>query len=1148
MSGYFTPVADASNHSCSSQATARWSGNFLNHILTHTIDPMKIAMAGGYRSVDTVSQTILDKGWSSRSYYRDLGLGAKIITGTDVISGATPFSTNKLSVVANNYGNKFHIYSGDDYWTANHANDAVPAAADDDSPATYYEYFGRAEVCVSGMLEDNCEQYPNGNFKPVGVIQKNERDLRFAAFGYLNEDDYERDGGVLRARMASLGPTYKSGRSVLTNPNPEWNENTGVFIDNPQPDDASDSGVSNSGVINYLNQFGKSSDRYKLYDPVSELYYTVLRYLRNKGNVPEYTNNLNEVNKDGFPVITDWDDPVQYSCQKSYVIGIGDTNTHGDFDLPGYVFNPVDHHALPALVASDAATGSLSDNTGVIPHLMNVTESTNRVGDLEGGENVGLAGLKANQENTQASYYMAGLAYDVRTRDFRPDIDGEQTIRTYWLDVLEDGGDYVDSSPGERRNQFWLTAKFGGFNVPEDFGDPYSGGLTQLEDSWWDEDADGEPDNYYPADNPRKMIDGLEAALESLLADANRPSSALKAESPFVYTSDVVISSSYDASSWIGEVKGTIITGFESSGRPIFEQVWLASEKIASQNWNSGRNIVTQSCNAAGSNCQGVPFRWDQLSYDHAGNDQKDALGDSAAEQQKVLDFIRGDDSNEEGGGLRNRTSLLGDIVNSKVVVVGAPASPYADTYNPGYSAFRLDNKSRTPVAYVCANDGMMHAFEATDDSSTGGREIFAYVPSAVFEGPDEDPETSGLAALAKTNFIHHAYVDAEPVAVDIDFDTDEDDADWRTVLFGGLGKGGRSVYAIDVTDPDDFATESGAAQNVLWEFSHADLGFTFGKPIVVRVDIDSSSYPDFSGWAVIIGSGYNNTDGKGYFFVLDAISGDLIAKVPLPGSFWTSGTDAGLAHVNAYIPSFAEYVADAAYAGDLDGNLWRLNLTDLTVTRLGQLEDADGNAQPVTTPPMIEPSYTEDKRYVVVATGKLLHENDLPNSQTHTIYSFVDGSKTRQEDYSEKDIDRSMLADVSSSYASDGGSTAYGWFIDLADQYRVVTDPVSGNGFVVLVANKPASDMCQMDTTSNGSSRLFALSLSEGYSLFSQPYEQFDSLAKEINIYRSPNSNGPRINVTTEEGDEEASSSMKSALAPEVRLINWRNIINYDD
>ena len=97
--------------------------------------------------------------------------------------------------------------------------------------------------------------------------------------------------------------------------------------------------VNNSGVINYLNKFGQEKKTFKRRDPVSELYYGALRYLKNQGNVSAWSNVVSDSQKDrlidGFPVITTWDDPIQYSCQRNFVLGIGDTNTNWDFNLPG---------------------------------------------------------------------------------------------------------------------------------------------------------------------------------------------------------------------------------------------------------------------------------------------------------------------------------------------------------------------------------------------------------------------------------------------------------------------------------------------------------------------------------------------------------------------------------------------------------------------------------------------------------------------------------------------------------------------------------------------------------------------------------------------------------------------------------------------
>lgn len=120
--------------------------------------------------------------------------------------------------------------------------------------------------------------------------------MRYSAFGYLNDSNIQRDGGVLRARQKFIAPTQPvPGRPAITNSKREWDPSTGVFVTNPDTTDASDTGtlfgvaVNNSGVMNYLNKFGASGS-YKTYDPVSELYYAAVRYLKAQGNVAAWTN------------------------------------------------------------------------------------------------------------------------------------------------------------------------------------------------------------------------------------------------------------------------------------------------------------------------------------------------------------------------------------------------------------------------------------------------------------------------------------------------------------------------------------------------------------------------------------------------------------------------------------------------------------------------------------------------------------------------------------------------------------------------------------------------------------------------------------------------------------------------------------------
>ena len=82
-------------------------------------------------------------------------------------------------------------------------------------------------------------------------------------------------------------------------------------------------------------------------------------------------------------------------------------------------------------------------------------------------------------------------------------------------------------------------------------------------------------------------------------------------------------------------------------------------------------------------------------------------------------------------------------------------------------------------------------------------------------------------------------------------------------MLVGGLGAGGRSVYALDVTNPiappPPFVsgdTEATAASKVLWEFTDANLGYVYDAPTLVK----TYAY----GWVVLVASGYNNPGRQG--------------------------------------------------------------------------------------------------------------------------------------------------------------------------------------------------------------------------------------------------------------------------------------------
>jgi type IV pilus assembly protein PilY1 len=324
---------------------------------------------------------------------------------------------------------------------------------------------------------------------------------------------------------------------------------------------------------------------------------------------------------------------------------------------------------------------------------------------------------------------------------------------------------------------------------------------------------------------------------------------------------------------------------------------------------------------------------------------------------ENIVDYLRG----LEIDGFRPRTRKLGDIVHAGPILVGN-------------------------TLFVGANDGMLHAFDAVT-----GLERFAYVPNLVFEN---------LTLLTRNDYEHKFFVDLSPVAMRRVGDGE------ITLLVGGLGKGGKGYYALDVTLADSMdpsTPEATVANMVLWEYPRQgttddDLGFTFSKALIVR------SHSTLHEWVIVFGNGYNSTNGRAFLYILD-LDGNLIKKIDTG-----VGGDNGLS-TPSLVDVDGDLIADYAYAGDLKGNLWKFDLTDSDATKWGvafgedinddgTINASDGDTpqslfratnQPITTKPDVLRHCERHGFIVIFGTGKFLSTSDRSNVEVQTLYGVWD-------------------------------------------------------------------------------------------------------------------------------------------------------------
>ena len=751
-------------------------------------------------------------------------------------------------------------------------------------------------------------------------------------------------------------------------------------------------------------------------------------------------------------------------------------------------------------------------------------------------------------------------------------------------------GDFDDIRTGRQNWPVWPDPNLDYTNV-DSYNNPKS------IDDFWHTAVNGRG-RYFNANDPTTVIQGLADALAKVgTLTASGAADAISSLTP-VAGNNFVFGTSYESGTWSGDleaftidpVAGSLSTSHAWSAKALLDgRTFAACDNRKIFLMRGGNSLVdfawnTDECPASGvpsGTLVNTPLTTAEKANFSPANIATlsqftaylptDPQLQAAQADGVLLNFIRGQRGREDyvAGSttrlFRKRSSVLGDLVDSQPVYVKQPFANYGDA---GYDAFKTAQANRAPMVYVGGNDGMLHAFYATFESTDAtypsrGQEAWSVIPAEVLPN---------LYKLADSNYErgnHQFFVDGTPVASDV-----YDGTAWHTILVGGLNAGGKGYYALDVTNP--------ASPTALWEFrqnntvcpvnsaaavnntADCNMGLSFGKPVISKLG---------STWVVMFTSGYNNIngaaqgDGQGFLYVVNAMTGRVIHKIAT--GVGSSGAPAGLAQINNYVDNvLINNSTLRAYGGDLLGNVWRFEFAPTPrAVLVGTATTTASARQPITTRP--ELAELNGEPFVVVGTGKLLGITDVTDSQQQSVYGIHDkltvapsGSPPAIYSSLRNSLRKMTMTQVGTgptavrtiACTSDCAKTD-GWVVNLAETgERVNVEMKLVLGTLVFPSNVPEGVPCSV----GGHSWLNQLDFRTGQAVTTAPLSGSngiisnylaDSLNQGINVVQlqpPAGTNNPTYQTEAHQGDSTRRMQSTYVAPPPFvgKRISWREVV----
>jgi type IV pilus assembly protein PilY1 len=324
-----------------------------------------------------------------------------------------------------------------------------------------------------------------------------------------------------------------------------------------------------------------------------------------------------------------------------------------------------------------------------------------------------------------------------------------------------------------------------------------------------------------------------------------------------------------------------------------------------------------------------------------------------------------------------------------------------------------------------------------------------------------------------------------------------EDPSSTARWIFVTARRGGRFLYAFDVTDP--------TAPQFMWRVSSTDipnLGQTWSQPFAFKL-------PGAADPFLIFGAGYDTGEdlspavpvgsvGKG-IIVLNARTGAAIDGGPISQGFLQRDTPTGVT-ITKSVPSDISFLANTAgqvyrgYFGDTGGNIWRLDMpsgSDLTSWRLYKFATLGSGKF------FYAPDVVHGAGYDIILAGTGDREKPLVNSSVDKFYAINDDDESSTSSPTTKAvIDVSQLvpltttAGITEAQSGDTGCGSFcvckpsngclGWVRTLSTGEKVVNSPLTVAGTTYFSTNKPApsSNTC---VTNLGEARAYGFEFFSG-------------------------------------------------------------------